>query len=156
MKQFLEKNNIKIRSISNLAAVGLFFAAGLFYVLMIDLKVKFRTETAIEGITPISIWLFFAIIFAVGGGIFYFFGDSQKHKKVLTLVLKAIGIILGIGYIFFAIKFNGWVDTSGKVLAETIPNAHLMTNISLALNIGALVAASINYVFSILYINEDY
>ena len=156
MKQFFDKNNIKIRSITNLIGIFLLFAAGLFYVLFIDLNVKFKTETAAEGITPISIWLFFAMIFAVGAGIFQFFGDSQKHRKYLTLSLKAVGILLAIGYIFFAIKFNSWVDTSGKVIAETIAKAHLMTNISLGLNIAGLVAIVVNYVFSAIYVEEDY
>ena len=156
MKNFFKNNNIKIRSISNLVGIFLLFAAGLFYVLMIDLKVKFKTETSAEGITPISIWLFFAMIFAVGAGIFYFFGDSQKHRKIMTLVLKAIGIVLSIGYIFFAFKFNTWIDESGKVIAETIASAHLMTNISLWLNYAGLLAIVINYVFSVIFLEEDY
>lgn len=157
IKSFMNNNNIKIRSLTNIIGCVLLFAAGLFYVLFIDLYVKFKNETGADNsITPISIWLFFAIVFAVGGGIFYFFGDSQKHKPVQTLVLKGIGIVLAIGYIFFIAKFNSWVDASNKVMPETVSIAHTLANVSLILDIVGLVVVIINYVLSIIFVKEDY
>lgn len=156
MKKFFENNNVKIRSITNLTGIILAFIAGLAFVLFIDLYVKFKTETGKEGITPISIWLFFAMIFAVVGAAIFFLGDSNKHKPIMTLVLKGIGLVLVVCYIFFAIKFNTWVDESGKVVLESIKNAHLITNITLGVDIASILFLSINYIFSVLFLNEDY
>lgn len=156
MKNFFANNNVKLRSITNLVGILAAFVAGLLFVLFIDLNVKFKTESANEGITPISIWLFFAMIFAVVGAAIFFLGDSNKHRPVMTLVLKGIGLILVVGYIFFAIKFNTWVDESGKVLVETVKAAHTVTNISLYINIVSVVFLVINYVLSVVFLDEDY
>lgn len=144
----------KIRSWTNLIGTILQFAAGLYFVLFIDLYVKFRTDTG--EITPIAIWLFMAIIFAVGSGVFYFFGDSQKHKKVPTIVLKGIGIVLSAGFIAYIFVFMNWVETSGKVMTDSEAIANSTSIISLIINILALVVLIVNYVFSIIFVEEDY
>ena len=154
IKNYINKNNIKIRSLTNLIGIGLLFAAGLYFVLFIDLYVKFRTSTT--EIIPIAIWLFMAIIFAVGAGIFYFFGDSNKHKKVLTIVLKAVGIVFSICYIVYIFVFKNWALTSDKIVTDSLPIAINTANISLIINIIALVVVIINFVFSIVYIEEEY
>lgn len=154
MKELLKENNIKIRSWTNLVGTILQFGAGLFFVLFIDLYVKFRTASG--EITPIAIWLFAAIVFAVGAGIFYFFGDSQKHKKTLTIVLKGVGIVLSIGFIVYIFVFLNWVETSEKIMYDSMPIARTTSIISLIVNILALVVLIINYVFSIIFVSEDY
>lgn len=154
IKNYINKNNIKIRSLTNLIGIGLLFAAGLYFVLFIDLYVKFRTSSA--EIIPIAIWLFMAIIFAVGAGIFYFFGDSNKHKKVLTIVLKAVGIVFSICYIVYIFVFKNWALTADKIVTDSLPIAINTANISLIINIVALVVVIINFVLSIVYIEEEY
>ena len=154
IKNFINNNNIKIRSLTNLLGIGLLFAAGLYFVLFIDLYVKFRTSSS--EIIPIAIWLFMAIIFAVGAGIFYFFGDSNKHKKVLTIVLKAVGIVFSACYIGYIFVFKDWALTSDKIITDSLPTAITTANISLIINIVALVVCIINFVLSIVYIEEEY
>ena len=156
LKQKITENNIKIRSFTNLIGVGLLFVAGLYFVLFIDLYVKFRTESAKESITPIAIWLFLAIIFAVGAGILYFFGDSNKHRKVLTIILKAHGIYLSLCYIVYIFIFKHWINTSGKVITDTIASATTTAIISLIINCIALVFIIINFIFSIKFLDEEY
>ena len=70
-KDFINKNSVKFRSLTFIIGTILAFLAGLIFALFVDLKVKIDSKTII-----ISLWLFFAIILAVGGGCFYFFGDS--------------------------------------------------------------------------------
>ena len=154
IKNFINKNNIKIRSLTNLIGIGLLFAAGLYFVLFIDLYVEFQGEAS--EIVPIAIWLFMAIIFAVGAGIFYFFGDSNKHKRTLTIVLKAIGIVFSFAYIGYIVVFKNWVNTSGNIKFDSLPLAHTTATISLIINILALVFILANFVLSIVYIDEEY
>ena len=154
IKNYINKNNIKIRSLTNLIGIGLLFAAGLYFVLFIDLYVKFRTSSS--EIIPIAIWLFMAIIFAVGAGIFYFFGDSNKHKKVLTIVLKAVGIAFSICYIAYIFVFKDWALTADKIVSDSLPVAINTANISLIINILALVLVIIYFVLSIVYIEAEY
>ncbi len=156
----ISKNNIKIRSITNLLGCILLFVAGLAFVLFIDLKAKTVTNSFDENkntiIVPLSIWLFFAILFALGGGIFYFFGDSQKHKKVLTLVLKGVGIVLSIGYVVFLFVFKNWVNVKKLIQNECVPTVHTIANVSLVFAFIGIAFIIINYIMSIIYIEEDY
>ena len=152
IKSFIKSNNVKLRSITNIVGCTAALAAGLLFVLLIDLSIKFRTDDAVL----ISLWLFLAIIFAVGGGIFYFFGDSVKHKRKLTLVLKGIGIVLAAGFIPFLMMFKEIVLYVAKLNSATIAKGETIVVISLIIIIAALVALALNYVLSILFLDEDY
>ena len=152
IKSFIKNNNVKLRSITNLVGCATALAAGLLFVLLIDLSIKFRTDDAVL----ISLWLFLAIIFAVGGGIFYFFGDSVKHKRKLTLVLKGIGIVLAAGFIPFLMMFKEKVLYVARLNSATIAKGETIVVISLIIIILALVALALNYVLSILFLDEDY
>lgn len=153
---YISKNNIKIRSFTNLGAIIGLFTSGLFFVSFIDLFVKFRSATGNEAPTPIAIWLFVAIILAVGGGIFYFFGDSNKHKKVLTIILKAIGLVLGLGFIAFIFIFLNWANTSGKIITDTLHACNVITWVSFVIHIVALLFVIANFVLSIIFVDEEY
>ena len=105
-----------------------------------------------------GIFFFFilAIIFAVGGGIFYFVGDANKHKHVRTLIFKGVGIGLSAFFIqflnAFSTKINGMVGVSKKIVAL----ANTTVSVTLIITIVALVLLVANYVLSILFIEEDY
>ena len=144
----IKANNIKIRSITNMVAIALMFIAGLFFVLFIDLKAKVK-----EG--NISTWLFLSIIFALGGGIMYFAGDSLKHKKVATLILKGVGIALSIGFVAFTFVFNSHIAEMIKA-DEVINQAKTISTISMVIAIIGIVVMVLNYVFSILFLDEEY
>lgn len=152
-KNFFKEHNVRIRSISNLVGVMALFCAGLFFVLFIDLKAK---PASSGNIIPLAIWLLFAIIFAVGGGIFYFIGDTQKHKKVLTLVLKGIGIVLAIGFIAFIFYFLNWVNTKELIQVEAVHTVKTVANVSLIISIIGIISVIFNYVLSIIFVDEDY
>ena len=155
---FLQENNIKIRSITNLVGCLLSIIAGLFFVFFTDVSIKFTSgSSASAEFIKISIWLFMAIIFAVIGGICFFIGDANKHKKVLTLVLKGIGIVLSTGFIFFLFRFQNWLLSSGRFDEPNSTMSYkVIINVPLVLVIVALVLLIINYVFSILFLEEDY
>jgi len=156
MTQFINKNNIRIRSLTNIIGISLLFVAGLVFVLFIDLKVKLVSQKDGVSVLPLSLWLFLSIIFALGGGIFYFIGDSMKHKKIPTLVFKGIGLLLSIGYIVFLFVFKNWASSPNTVKADALSIINTITIISFVITLLGLIALIINYVFSILFIEEDY
>lgn len=153
-ENLFSKHNVKIRTITNLIGVSLMFVAGLFFVLFVDLNAKLQENSG--NVVSISSWLFAAIIFALGGGIFYFFGDSMKHKKVWTLILKAIGVVLSIGFTIFTFFFKNWVNTSGKVKIEYIPKTNNIAVIALIIALAGIVFLIVNYIFSIIFLDEEY
>lgn len=156
MTKFISNNNVKIRTITNLVGTLLIFLAGLFFVLIVDLKMSFKKANAnAEGVS-ISVWLFLAIIFALGGGIFYFLGDSMKHKKFLTLFVKGIGIVLGIGYIVFLQVFKTKIVLgAGLIDVQQVLGCKIVLWATI-FDILALVVLALNYVFSIIFLDEDY
>lgn len=166
-KTLMNENNIKIRSLTNLAGCLLTLSAALLFVLLIDVVIMSKYNSNIS--VHLSSWLFLAIIFAGGGAIFYFFGDSVKHKPgiivnlglkikvVPTLWLKMLGIILAIGFIPFLYVFQADVIyTKGALTSEVRAVADAIMYSVMAIDIVGIVAFIINYVFSIIYIKEDY
>lgn len=152
-QNFFKKHSSLLRSLTFIIGTGLILVAGLLFVILVDLKVKANTN---KDSIFISAWLFFSIIFAVGGGLFFFAGDSMKHKHVRTLILKGVGFVLSALHIMFLqafhTKINGMIGISKIVVA----NANMAYSISLILTIAALVVLAINYVLSIIFIQEDY
>lgn len=149
---FLKEHNAKIRAITFWVATTLIILAGLAFVLTVDTKIKFNSN---KDTIFISAWLFFVIISSVGGGIFYFFGDSVKHKHILTLIMKGVGIALSAFYIFVLNAFEA------KVLSMDVANAtktsvSTLCTVCLIVTIVSLVVFVVNYVFSIIFIEEDY
>lgn len=162
---FISKNNIKFRSISSLIGSAFAMCAGLFFALFVDLVVDFKSNAEIT----LSGWLFLAIIFATGGSIFYFGGDSIKHKigKVFsigklkvrfapTLFLKFIGILLVIAFIPFLFVFQKKAVYVAIATQEMIATANSVIYVSLALAIVGLVGLIINFVLSAIFLKEDY
>ena len=158
IKDFLSKNNIKIRSITNIAGCLAVIIAGLFFVLFADVSIKFTSgSSASAEYVKISVWLFMAIIFSVIGGLCFLIGDANKHKKVLTIILKGVGLVLSSGFIVFLFKFQTWLLSSGRF---DEPNSTMsyktIVYVPFVLTVIALVLLIINLVFSILYLDEDY
>lgn len=162
---FISKHNIKFRSISNLiGSLGAMFA-GLFFVLFVDLVVTFKSNADVK----LSVWLFLAIITATGGSIFYFLGDSVKHKLgkefkigklrfriAPTLVLKLIGIILAVAFIPFLFVFINKVVYVAIATKAMVATAKTIVYVALALDIVGLVGLIFNYVLSAIFLKEDY
>ena len=159
IKSFLQTNNIKIRSLTNLVGSLAIILAGLFFVLFADVSIKFTGSSAgtSDDFVKISIWLFLAIIFSVVAGLLYFIGDAYKNKKVLSLVLKGIGIVLAIGFIIFLFRFQSWLTNSGRVdiSRSTMPYQTIVL-VSFVITIISLLFLICNYVFSIIFLDEDY
>lgn len=153
-KAFFNKNNIRIRSLTNLIGIALMFVAGLAFVLFVDLKAKIQAGS--NNIVPISNWLFMCIIFSLGGGIFYFFGDTMKNKKVLTLILKGIGLVLAIGFIVYIFVFLNWVTTSDIIKVEAIGATKSTAYASLVITILGVLTLIINYILSIIFLDDEY
>lgn len=163
-KTLINDNNIKIRSLTNMIGSSLALAAALLFVLLVDLVPNFLSKNG--EVVHLSSWLFMAIIFAGGGAIFYFFGDSVKHKPgkiinlglkikvVPTLWLKAIGIILAIGFIPFLFVFQNSVHDF--LTGDNRAQLSVIIYLVMSIDIVALVSLIINYVFSIIFIKEDY
>ena len=148
---FINKNSVKLRSLTFLIGTIIMMVAGLAFALFVDLKVKIDSETII-----ISAWLLFAIIFAVGGACFYFFGDSVKHKRKQTLILKGVGILLSVGYIFFLNVFSTTVLPQAGLMQVVLKTANTIVTISIIASIVAIVSLVLNYILSIVFIDEDY
>lgn len=152
-KNFISKHSSLLRSITCLVGAGLIILAGLAFILMVDLKVKINTN---KDSIFISAWLFFSIIFAVGGGIFYFVGDSMKHKHTRTLILKGVGLALSAFHIVFLNAFSAKINGMVGVSKIAIAAGNSAYSIALILTIAGLVFMAINYVLSIIFIQEDY
>ena len=152
-KNFLAKHNSLLRTITFLAGSALIIITGLLFVVLVDVKVKITTN---KDTIFLSAWLFFAIIFAVGGGIFYMLGDSFKHKHVRTLVFKGVGIALSAFFIQFINAFSTKINEMLGVSPKIVAIANTACTISLVLTIVALVFMVANYVLSIIFIEEDY
>ena len=73
-QNFFKKHSSLLRSLTFIIGTGLILVAGLLFVILVDLKVKINTN---KDTIFISAWLFFSMIFAVGGGLFYFAGGSH-------------------------------------------------------------------------------
>ena len=138
----------KLRNISFIIGNAFTFLAGLFFVLFIDLKVKIESETII-----ISAWLIFAIIFAVGGGIFFFVGDMVRHKKKQTVILKLVGIVFALAYIVFLQLFKFNVIPNSGLMSSTMATATNIVNASLIMSVIGIAGLSVNLS---VYTDEDY
>ena len=138
----------KLRNISFIIGNAFTFLAGLFFVLFIDLKVKIESETII-----ISAWLIFAIIFAVGGGIFFFVGDMIRHKKKQTVILKLVGIVFALAYIVFLQLFKFDVIPNSGLMSSTMVTATNIVNASLIMSVIGIAGLSVNLS---VYTDEDY
>ena len=152
-QNFFKKYSNLLRTITFLVGAGLIVVAGLAFVVLVDTKVKINTN---KDTIFLSAWLFFSIIFAVGGGIFYFAGDAFKHKHVRTLILKGVGIALSAFHIPFLNSFLTKVTNMIGVSKVAIANATTAYMIALILTIAGLVVLVANYVLSIIFIQEDY
>lgn len=152
-QNFFKKHSSLLRSLTFIIGTGLILVAGLLFVILVDLKVKINTN---KDTIFISAWLFFSMIFAVGGGLFYFAGDAVKHKHVRTLIFKGVGFVLSALHIMFLQAFHAKVNGMLGVSKIALAQANSAYTISLIITIAALVVLAINYVLSIIFIQEDY
>ena len=143
---------ISIRSWTNFLGVAISLIAGLIFILVVDLKAKIIDAKATM---PLSAWLIIAILLAAGGAIFYYVGDIYKEKNVKTLVFKGVGMALVAGFIGFLFYFYQWT-TTGELRATAVEETQLAFYISLVVAILGLITLIVNYVLSILYIEETY
>ena len=103
-------NKLLVKQISLFSGGGLVFLAGLFYVLMTDLKMN-NSAT----------WLFIGIILAFGGSILFLLCESTKEKPKLLYPLKGGSILLSIGYVVFLFLFKNTDVYKNITLEGAIP-----------------------------------
>ena len=172
--EFLRKNNSKFRMISMYIGAGLLILAGLLFIIIVDLKVnKFDPIVYGDGKEYqllLSFYLLMAAVFALGSGIFYMYGDSVKNKHVATLVFKGIGIALAVAFIIFLFVFKArinWyrypsqyfegVSATKTYMSEAMfKSANGIITACLVIDIVGIVVYILNYLLSILFIEEDY
>lgn len=83
------------KNITFIIGVIAMFVAGVLYILMSDL---------IFGNT--STWLIIATLLSFGGAISFFFSNNFVEKPVVMYVLKALGLLLSIGFVIFIHLFQ--------------------------------------------------
>ena len=178
-KKNLGSSTTKIRTITNGVASALLFAAGLIFMIVIDLKVKkFEPFTYIQNGEEktykliLSLYLLVAAILALGSAIFYLFGDSRKNKHVQTLLFKGIGMALAVGFIIFLFVFKNALHTY-RYPAQHFPESNFAASkyfisseiysignavviICLVIAIIGIITYIVNYILSIKFIDEDY
>ncbi len=137
-------NKLLVKNISLFAGGTLVFLAGLFYVLMTDLKMN-NTAT----------WLFIGIILAFGSSIMFLFCESAKEKHVPYFILKGSSILLAIGYVVFLFVFKGSKIVTSINLEDKIAQANAIILISVIIAIIGLVCQLVNLVFSYLLKDEE-
>lgn len=132
-------NKLLVKQISLFSGGGLVFLAGLFYVLMTDLKMK-NSAT----------WLFIGVILALGSSILFLLSENAKEKKVPYLIMKASSVLLAIGFVVFLFAFKHTdVATSKLALANVI------VIVDVILTILGIVLQGVNILFSYLTRNDE-
>lgn len=132
-------NKLLVKQISLFSGGGLVFLAGLFYVLMTDLKMK-NSAT----------WLFIGVILALGSSILFLLSENAKEKNVPYLIMKASSVLLAIGFVVFLFAFKHTdVATSKLALANVI------VIVDVILTILGIVLQGVNILFSYLTRNDE-
>lgn len=85
---------------------------GLVFVLFTDLYMSNSSG-----------WLFFAIILAFGGGIFFLLADSFKDRRVLFLFLKLLAILFSVAFVFYLFKYKAGGAYLEKITLKFIENS---------------------------------
>ncbi len=137
-------NKQLVKNISLFAGGTLVFLAGLFYVLMTDLKMS-NTAT----------WLFIGIIPAFGSSIMFLFCENAKEKHVPYFILKGSSVLLSICYVAFLFVFKGSKIVTSISLEDKIAQANAIIWISIIIGLLGIVCQAVNVIFSYLLKDEE-
>ena len=137
-------NKLLVKQISLFSGGGLVFLAGLFYVLMTDLKMN-NSAT----------WLFIGIILAFGGSILFMLCESTKEKPKLLYPLKGLSVLISLGYVVFLFLFKNTSVYKDITLDVEIKKANIIILIAVIIALLGVIAQGLNIVFHVLTRNED-
>ena len=137
-------NKLLVKQISLFSGGGLVFLAGLFYVLMTDLKMN-NSAT----------WLFIGIILAFGGSILFMLCESTKEKPKLLYPLKGLSVLISLGYVVFLFLFKNTSVYKDITLDVEIKKANIIILIAVLIALLGVIAQGLNIVFHVLTRDED-
>lgn len=137
-------NKLLVKQISLFSGGGLVFLAGLFYVLMTDLKMN-NSAT----------WLFIGIILAFGGSILFMLCESTKEKPKLLYPLKGLSVLISLGYVVFLFLFKNTSVYKDITLDVEIKKANIIILIAVIIALLGVIAQGLNIVFHVLTRDED-
>ena len=85
----------KTRFITFIVSATLIAIVGIFFLVLSDLGLK-NTAT----------WLMVSVLLTFGSSIACFFSEARKDKPILVYALKAIGLLLMVGFVIYLVKFE--------------------------------------------------
>lgn len=131
-----------IKRVTFLVGVLAMFVGSICYMVMSDLG--FGNE---------STWLILATLLSMGSAACQFFSSNMRDMPVKQIVLRSIGIALGIGYVLFLHLFTGTAFYNGLGY-KVVPARNACMIVSFIFAYVALVAQIANLVF-IVTIKEE-
>ena len=137
-------NKFLVKNVSLFGGGIMTFIAGIFYVLMTDLKMGNKAT-----------WLFIGIILALGSSILFLLCESAKEKPILHYILKGLSLLLSIGFVVFLFVFKGSDIVTSINLPEKLAQANAIIIVTLVLTIIGFVLEAVNVVFIYLTRNEE-
>lgn len=112
-------DQIKFKSLSYLIGGLAMLVAGLFYILVTDLKLLNTAE-----------WLFIAIFTAFGSGFCAILSESIKHKHLLFYILKYIGFVCSIAFIIIIFSYTASIDILNIVKVKGVKTADVQSTVN--------------------------
>ena len=137
-------NKLLVKNVSLFGGGIMTFIAGIFYVLMTDLKMGNKAT-----------WLFIGIILALGSSIMFLLCENAKEKMILYYCLKGGSVLLSIGFVVFLFVFKASDIIKSINLPEKLAQANAIIIVSLVLIIIGILLEATNIVFSYLTRNEE-
>lgn len=137
-------NKFLVKNVSLFGGGIMMFIAGIFYVLMTDLKMGNKAT-----------WLFIGIILALGSSIVFLVCESAKEKPTLHYILKGVSLALALGFVVFLFIFDESDIVTSINLPEKIAQAALIIIFSQVLAIIGLLLEVVNVVLICLTRNEE-
>ena len=159
----------KTRTVAFVLIIFVMAIAGIYFILKADQELKSRMWKVTKEIKKLnvkdketgelvnqanqaiilgqskSLSLMIAIILAFGSSIVSAFSEMKKSNKVLVYILKAIALVLAVGFVVFVMKFDTWYLTNEgiKVFADYKPLALVIGYLGIGLIVVNIVSNAI-------------
>lgn len=137
-------NKLLVKSVSLFGGGIMTFIAGIFYVLMTDLKLGNKAT-----------WLFIGVILALGSSILFLLSENAKEKMVPYLIMKASSVLLAIGFVVFLFAFKHTDVVTSITADDKIALANVIVIVDVILTILGIVLQGVNILFSYLTRNDE-